>query len=392
VKRLRAALATAAITAVFLCLPQPAAGRVDPTRADNWRAIAERALAQLQVLDTGGTQTAHTLAFAAQTTAWLSPSGWADPAATAYLTRLYATANPDGGYGLGYAYDAHNDGTDNFASTTYVVSLAGHVGPPLLDAYRSNPTPALRAKVQVIFDLIATAPRIDTAAGRCIAYSRHGTNDAKPGLCVHNVSAGAAAFMLDAGRDGFATPWWLVQGIAQRELSAYNANSRGWPYRDNMAPTLQDDAHNAYSIESVYSLAYPVGYSAAYVALSTAPNEPNSALGYALLVGLPWAPTAASGGTTIWCLLGDARLGDVDAWVTAKFADIGAMAQAAYYSARAARACTVPPVVPPTTPPVTPSATPTPPVSPSVTVSPSVSAEPTTPVTTAPTPTETVIG
>jgi hypothetical protein len=214
VRRLRAILSAAAITAVFLCLPQRAAGQADPTRADNWRTIAQRALTQLQVLDTGGTQSAHTLAFAAQTTAWLSPAGWTDPAATAYLTRLYATQNPDGGYGLGYAYDAHGDGTMNYATTTYIVSLAGHVGPPLLDGMRAGVVP--RAKVQVIFDLIATAPRIDTSAGRCIAYSRHGTNDAKPGLCVHNVNAGAAAFMLDAGRDGFAVPWWLVQGIAQR--------------------------------------------------------------------------------------------------------------------------------------------------------------------------------
>jgi hypothetical protein len=340
---MRARLVALLLLAAAVLYPAPAAGHADPSRADLWRAIAQRAYNRLQVVDTGGTQSAHTLAFAAQTAAWLLPGGWGEPAAGAYLTRLYATQNPDGGYGLGYAYDAHQDGTENFATTTYIVSLAGHVGPPLLDALRAEEDPVLRARLQTILNLISTAPRIDTAAGRCVAYSRHGTNDAKPGLCVHNVNAGAAAFMMEAGRSGFAVPWWLVQSIAQRELSAYNAGSRGWPYRDNLAPALQDDAHNAYSIESAYSLYYPIGYSAAYVYLSAAPNEANSALGSALLVGLPPAPTAMSGNTTIWCVLGDARRPDVDAWVTANFSNANALAQVAYYAARAARACEVTP-------------------------------------------------
>lgn len=317
--------------------PAPAAAE----RADDWRVIAQRALNQLEVLDTGGAQQATTLAYAAQATAWLSPDGWADPAATAYLPRLYATANPDGGYGLGYSYDAHGDGTVNPATTTYIVTLAGYVGPVLLDGYRHGVVP--RSKVQTIFDLIATAPRIDTSAGRCIAYSRN-ANDVHAGLCVHNVSAGAAAFMMDAALDGFAIPWWLVQGIVKRELSAYNATTRFWPYRDNMAPAPQDADHNSYTIESMYGLAYPVAYSAAYVALTAEPDgDPDTPIVYMRLAGLPAAPTAMTGGTTIWCLLGDTWLDEVDARVTATFTNIGAMAQAAYYSARASRACTVTP-------------------------------------------------
>lgn len=389
VRRILAALSAAVLTAVFLCLPQPAAGQADPTRADNWRAIAQRALTQLQVLDTGGPQAATTLAYAAQTTAWLSPLGWADPGAAAYLTRLYATANPDGGYGLGFAYDAHQDGTVNPATTTYTVTLAGYVGPVLLDAYRHGPAGLVpRAKVQQVFDLLVTMPRIDTAAGRCISYSRS-VNDSKPGLCVHNVSAGAASWMLDAGLDGFATPWWLIQGITKRELSAYNATTRFWPYKDT--PSQQQDAdHNSYSTESMYGLAYPVAYSAAYVALTAEPDgHAQTPLVYMRLTGLPPAPTAMSGDTTIWCLLGDSWLVESDAYVTANFSNIGRLAQAAYYSARAARACTVAPVVPPTTEP-TPSepatTTPVPSFPPST--EPSSSTQPSA----TPTPTETVIG
>lgn len=317
--------------------PLPAAA----DRADNWRVIAQRALDQFNVLDTGGTQQASTLAQAAQATAWLSPDGWADPAATAFLTRLYATANPDGGYGLGYAYDAHGDGTLNPATTTYVVSLAGHVGPVLLDAYRHGAAP--RAKVQVIFDLIATAPRIDTSAGRCFAYSRN-ANDAQPGLCVHNVNAGAAGFLLEAGKDGFAVPWWLVQGVAKRELSAYNASTRFWPYRDNMAPAPQDADHNSYTIEGMYDLAYPAAYSAAYVALTAAPDGvASTTIVYMRLAGLPPAPTARSGNTTIWCVLADRWLDEVDAYVTTNLSHIGRMASTSYYTARASKACEVTP-------------------------------------------------
>ncbi len=288
--------------------PLPAAA----DRADDWRVIAQRALDQLEVLDTGGAQAATTLAYAAQATAWLSPSGWADPGATAYLPRLYSTQNPDGGYGLGYAYDAHQDGTVNPANTSYVVTSAGYVGPVLLDAYRAGAVP--RALVQEQFDVVATAPRIDTSAGRCIAYSRN-ANDVQPGLCVHNVNAGAAAFLLEAGKDGFAVPWWLIAGITKRELSAYNASTRFWPYKDATAPAAQDADHNSYNTEGMYGLAPPVAYSAAYVALTAS--------------------------TTIWCVLADQWLDEVDAFVTAGFTNIGRLAQVAYYASRASKACTI---------------------------------------------------
>jgi hypothetical protein len=334
-RRRLAALSAAVLTAAFLC-PLPAAGKADPTRAEQWRAIAQRAADRMDVLATG-VQRSSTLAYAAQAHAWLSPDGWQDPAAQAYLTRLYATQNPDGGYGIGVAYDAGGDGSVNPATTTYTVTLAGHVGPALLDGMRAGVVP--RAKVQQIYDLLVSTPRIDTSAGRCLSYSRAAA-DAVPGRCVHNVNAGAAAWLLEAGKDGFAIPWWLIQGIAKRELSAYNASTRFWPYQDSTAPTPQDADHNSYNAESMYDLAYPVAYSAAYVALTT---EPDGAAGtpivYMRLAGLPPAPTAMSGNTTVWCVLGDRWLDEADAFTTANFSDVGRLSQVAYYGSRAARAC-----------------------------------------------------
>ena len=330
----RSTLLAAAVLVAALLSPASASA-LDPSRPEQWRAVAEHAMDRLQQMDTGDPQRAWTLAYAAQTIAWLSPEGWQDPVALAYLDRLHATQNPDGGYGLGFAYDAHGDGTTNPATTTYTITMAGQVGPVLLDAYRAGAVPA--SEVQQVLNLLASTPRIDTAAGRCISYSRH-SNDAKPGLCVHNVNASAAWFMLEAGRDGFPVVWWLVQGITKRTLSAYNATTRYWPYRDNMT-TPQDTDHNAYTAEFVYGLAYPVGYSSAAVMLGNGlDGDPDTALIGARLAGLPAAPTAMDGTTTAWCTSADTWIDDVDAYVDWT-SEVHKVASAAYLSMRASRAC-----------------------------------------------------
>jgi len=331
VRRLLAALSAAVLTAAFLC-PPPAAARADQARSDAWRAIAERAQTRLDVLAASGTQRAMTLAFAAQSHAWLSPDGWADPDALAYLTRLYAVRNPDGGWGLGFSYDAHGDGTVNPPETTYVVTLAGHVGPVLLDAYRAGAAP--RADLQTIVNLITFAPRIDTSLGPCLAYSRN-ANDAKTGLCVHNVSAGAAAFLLEAAKDGFTPNWPLISGIARRTASAYTLTSgRATAYRDNMHPTPDDPDHQSYTTESVLLLAPQVGYYSAYYLMTTDFTYEHTPLAHMRLTGVPRIPLGAD-----WCVLGDQWLGEADDYLTASWADVNRLAQVAYYAARDARAC-----------------------------------------------------
>lgn len=319
------AVTAAVLTAAFLCPGSAAAA----TRAEQWRAIAQRAFDRFDVLDAGGTLRAMTLAHAAQVAAWLSPSGWQDPAAQAYLDRLYATRNPDGGWGLGFAYDAHNDGSTNAANTTYTVTLAGHVGPVLLDAWRAGVVPL--ADLQTVFQLVATAPRIDTAAGRCIAYSRD-PDDARAGYCVHNVNAGAAWFLWEAGNAGVAPiPWWLVSGITRRTASAQSLESgRLGPYRDASATTPDDPDHASYTAESMLTLAPPVGYVSGYHLM----GDTGYPVSHMLLTAAPRAPGGAD-----WCVLGDRWLSEADAWVTASWSDAGRLAQAAYYATRAARAC-----------------------------------------------------
>jgi hypothetical protein len=335
----RLTLLTVAALTVALLYPIPASGRADPTRAEAWRAIAHRALDRVDTLTATGTHRASTLGYAAQATAWLSPVGWQDPAAQVYLNRLYATRNPDGGWGLGFEYDAHGDGTCapptptscNSAATTYVVTLADHVGKPLLDAARAGVVP--RSDVQQVIDLIATAPRIDTAAGRCIAYSRN-ANDAKAGLCVHNVSAGAAAFFLEAGADGFAVPWWLVAGISKRTASVYNLSTRFTPYRDNMAPASDDPDHASYTAESMLRLDPSIGYVAAYHLMLNDFTYAQTPIAHMRLTSATVVPSGAS-----WCVLGDRWLAEADAYTTEVTGDVGRLSQIAYYASRAARAC-----------------------------------------------------
>lgn len=329
-RRLLAAFSAAVLSAAFLC-PPPAAGQADLTRSQRWEAIAQRALDRLDTVAVGGTQRAFTLGFAAQSHAWLGEQGWHGPDAQQYLDRLYAVRNPDGGWGLGYSYDAHGDGTVNPATTTYVVTLADHVGRPLLDAYRAGVVP--QADVQKVIDLITTAPRIDTAAGRCLAYSRD-PDDAKPGLCVHNVNAGAAAFLLEAGAAGFAVPWWLVAGISKRTASQYNLTTRFTPYRDNTAPAPDDPDHAGYTAESMLRLDPPIGYVAAYHLMVNDYSYAHTPLAHARLTSAPPVPGGAS-----WCELGDRWTGELDAYLAAHWSDPVRLAQVAYYAARAARVC-----------------------------------------------------
>lgn len=327
---MRRLLVSLTVLALLLIPGAPAWG----DRSDEWHNRAVDAIDRFEAADSGD-ENAWLYAYMAEAVARSSQAGWSDPKVAGYLAKVYARANPDGGYGLGVSYDAFADGTTNPASTTYTVSLAGHVGPVLLAGYRAGVVPA--GKVETVISLILSTPRLDTAAGRCWAYSRH-SNDAKAGLCVHNVNAGAAAFLLDAGADfPSAASWWLIAGATKRELSVYNASTKWWPYRDTSA--LGDPDHNSYEAESMYTLAYPVGYSAAYTHMVNSYSEATAPIAHMRLTSLPAQPTAMSGAASLWCVLGDQWLGEFDAFVTAQAGSPTRMAQAAYYAARNADAC-----------------------------------------------------
>jgi hypothetical protein len=321
-----ATLVLVAATGLFLAITTNGGPRPNHTpTADPWRELAERAIADFAALDED--QSAFSYAYLAAAIGRLY--GWDDPRATVYLHKLQALQNPDGGYGLNYAWDAFSDGTVNPGTTTYTVTLAGHVGMPLLEGYRAGAVqPEL---VQQIVDLVVAAPRIDTTDGICLAYSYH-ANDAGAGNCVHNVNAGAAAFLREAQAAGFTIVDGdnLIAGITRREVAAYLPAERWWPYRDN-PNDLQDTDHNSYSAESMYFLAPATGRQAAQHHMKhELADNPMAPIAHLRLTSLPYRP-----GGPNWCKLGERWLGEAR-----EFASMGdRLPQVAYFAARNAEVC-----------------------------------------------------
>jgi hypothetical protein len=350
----RAALLAAVLTAAFLCPPPATAA----DRGDEWRALATRALATFERTDNvgdGGTGGQKVMSYGLAYEASGRLRGFDDVRTRRYLVKILSMKNPDGGYGLPFAYDVLGDGTVNPATTTYTVTLADHVGSPLLAGYLAGAVP--RAEVQNIVNLIMSTPRIDTDRGQCIAYSRH-PNDSVPYACVHNVSAGAARFLLEAqsagiGRSGLAA---LVEGVTRRETYAYLPASKNWRYADTQV--MSDPDHQSYEAWSMYFLAPPVANNVVYYLMNTSFaaewGAQQSSVIHARLTALPPALggiAAPAASADRWCVLGDRWLPEVEAYVGA-LPNIDAAAQIAQLTAKAADACGPAPSLP-TTPPVT---------------------------------------
>lgn len=316
---------TAAIVAVFLCPPQAGAS----ARGDAWRAVALEAWRAARY-GAGTSETPHFYAAQTATAAWLY--GWDHVYTTAYVTRVLGMANPDGGWGLNSAYDAFQDGTVNAADTTYTVTLTDHVGPVLLAGYRAGVV--ARARVQTVVDLLMSTPRVPVPRGVCVAYSRS-AYDAAAG-CVHNVNAGVGSFLQQAAAAGLGATGMhrLIADITVAEVDAYLPAAIGWPYIAGQT-TVQDADHNAYSAESVLRLAYWVGREVAHREATTDSGDP---VAHLRLVSLPGGVAGTSGTTTLWCVLGDQWMGEVDAYVSGTLSP-RQWAQAGYLAARAWQAC-----------------------------------------------------
>jgi hypothetical protein len=334
VRRLLATLSAAVLTAAFLC-PLPAAAA---TRAEQWRAVAQQALDAYEVAPPPPSFQAFSHAYALLAIARLH--GWDDPRLPGLVDHLLAERNPDGGWGLGVARDQFGDGSVNPATTTYTVTLAGHVGPALLEAYRHGLVDD--QPLRDIVALLMSTSRIDTVAGQCVAFSRAAVDALGATYCVHNVNAGVAAFLtatnaIGIGATGLAK---RVSAITKREASAWNTVSSVWPYKDTS--TAADPDHNSYEAESMYLLAYPIGREAGFQLLAAPAVNDDGRRAHLRLVALPGGPgsMASDGsGTTMWCVMGDQWLAEAAAYVTASAGDAMRLSQAAALAAADAIAC-----------------------------------------------------
>jgi hypothetical protein len=311
-------------------------------RGDWWRGQATTALAGFLAEDTGDGD-AFTYGMATGAAAQLY--GWTDPRTVLMLSRLRAEKLPGGGYGLGRPYDAFADGTVNPATTQYAVTLAGHVGPTLLAGYRAGAIP--RAEVQDIVARLVAFPRVAVDRGQCVAYSdspndNPPANPAYPIGCVHNVSVAVGWFLSEANAAGFGATGMqrLITDITLTETVAYRENDLQWPYIDQ-GPFLDAD-HDSAEAEAMYRLAYWIGREVAYRWMNgpITTGEPKGPIVHTRIAGMPggngsWSRT--SPGVTLWCEMSDRWRDEQGTYRASQ--DGAALAQFAYYAARAYRSC-----------------------------------------------------
>jgi hypothetical protein len=330
----------AALLTVLVFVSGPAANAADPlTRSQQWRAIAEEALAGYKTAP----QPTSFLPLM-QSTAILAIArlnGWDDPQIDVLLSKLLAERNPDGGWGVGAPFPSKNGTDTNPATTTYTVTLAGHVGPTLLAAYKAGVLTNTEP-LKTITSLLMTTGRINTPEGQCVAYSRS-SFDVGTGLCVHNVNAGVADYLTQAAAAGFGKTGLqkLVVDITRRENSAYNPAWSGWSYQDNRTVS-QDPDHQGYEGRSFYFLMYPVGREAIYHVLAAPTVNDDSRRGHMQLVATPGGPGSqglVDKTTTLWCEMGDRWLDEAADYVAASTGDAMRLAQAADLAAANSLAC-----------------------------------------------------
>lgn len=312
------------LLAVILLLSYSTSARA-ATRSEVWETRATLALNQYFM-----TRTYSSMAqgYALGASAYLN--GWSSPVTLDLLDSLRSTKNSDGTYGTGSAWDAFQDGTVNPATTGYAVTIAGHVGLPLLDGYINGVVP--KTEVQSLVNLLLGFPRVPVSRGACIAYSNSGFDNVH---CVHNVNAGVAYFLAEANRAGIEATGLqsFITQISIQEAYSYHDSARSWPYMDAQT-TNQDADHGSYSIESFYGLMYWVSRDAAYLVMTTSTTKP---IAHTRLTSLPTGPGSKSGNTTIWCELGDNFSTEQDTYLATVTGS--SAAQFAYHAAKNAVTC-----------------------------------------------------
>ncbi len=322
------------LSALLLFVLSPSKPALAGETSDWWRTYAASALTKFNAGDTGSMD-AFTYGMAAGASGFVN--GWSNSKTTSLLNEMRQTKNADGTYGLGRTYDAFADGSVNPANTAYSVTMAGHVGPTLLEGYKAGVV--TKAEVQDLVQKLVNFPRVPVDKGICIAYSNAAVDSTQ---CVHNVNSGVAWFLHEANAAGIGATGMqrLISEITIQEVLSYRDTDFWWPYIDDGAN--QDSDHNSYSIEAMYRLAYWIGREAGYNMMTHDYNDlPSAPIVYIRLAGLPGGPGSWSNTTTmtLWCDLANSRRTQLQTYLTG--ANATRSAQIAYYAGRDIAACNV---------------------------------------------------
>jgi hypothetical protein len=333
-----------AVGLVSLGLIGPAhADPVEVTRSSEWRALAVQALTTFEAAPPPTQFKAMIWSY--QLLAIGRLYGWDDPRIQPIIANLMADRNPDGGWGIDIPRAGLNGTGTNPATTTYTVTLAGHVFPALKAAYEAG----VFTNTQVFRDittLLMSTAQLNTPAGVCIAYSRSAYDTGSTGYCVHNVSVGAVAALSQLDVMGFGATGLQTRivNVTRREVATYNTGWHNWTYQESRT-TVQDPDHGAYSARSVADLAWPIGREAAYIEMVTNYGTDDGTRGHMALTAMPDGPGshALNGeNTTQWCQMGDQWLPEATTYISLPNGDPMRLAQAAGLAAANADACAIP--------------------------------------------------
>ncbi|MBA4849507.1 hypothetical protein [Emticicia sp. BO119] len=168
--------------------------------------------------------------------------GWDNNESKKYLNKTYDIIDSLG-YGLGYEWDAFQDGTVNSKYTNYTVTMADHVGFTFVAGYKAGIIP--RRRLTHLLESINKIPYADNLInGKCLAYS-----DSKNDIigCVHNVNIGVAYIFQEMKNIGLVSNELdgKIKDIIDREIDSYLIDKNSYLYWDK-SPNLSDQNHLAY--------------------------------------------------------------------------------------------------------------------------------------------------
>jgi hypothetical protein len=289
----------------------------------DWAQLADAAIERFAVVDDGG-QMPFSYAYMASAVA--ARRGWADPLAQAYLDEVWSLrlVNADGSL----------RGWNNVPGglTVYTITVTDHVGPVLLEAYRSGAAGVSAQQVLDTARLVMATPRITAPTGWGLSYKVYSADSTN----VYNLTGAAALFLEQVRAAGLVVPPYPSPGstsadtlsmqLARTLSSTYQANTgHNWPY-SSASGAPNDADHLSLLAEAVQTTQPTLGRHVGLHLMQTAyAGDADAALGHLRL-----------GGTPLGLPYADAWLAEAQAYYSAQQNSALRLAQIARWSARIA--------------------------------------------------------
>ncbi|WNB17741.1 hypothetical protein [Marivirga arenosa] len=171
--------------------------------------------------------------------------GWKHEKVKTKLNALYEEIEKNG-YGLGYSWDAFQDGSVNPDTTNYTITITDHVGLVLLKGYLAGVVE--EARIHHLVNALQRIPLADSIKlGNCLAYSDSPYDQIG---CVHNVNISAAQFLNSINvltNLKVKNIDYEIDQILTREINSYQPAEKNFLYWDG-GSRLTDQNHLAFQV------------------------------------------------------------------------------------------------------------------------------------------------